>query len=165
MHRAPIEPARSARRDARPRTGMSRWRSLLARRRMRRKSSAFLRGRKWPSASGQATCSHIHSLIGPYLPPCDVSEEGHASTAPARTPNAQGPRRLPHHIAAGARSSSAPTSGSCARVSPDLTSWPAQVVRAPELEPIFRGARHSLLQNRPILTWGGQGHLAPLALL
>ena len=165
MHRAPIEPARSARREVRPRIGWSHCWQPLARRGARSKRSAFLRGRKWPSAWGQSTTIHIHSLIGPDRPHCDVSAEGHASTAPARTPNAQGPRRLPHHIAAGARSSSAPTSGSCARVSPDLTSWPAQVVRAPELEPIFRGARHSLLQNRPILTWGGQGHLAPLALL
>ena len=141
MHRAPIEPARSARSNVRPRAGWSCWCSPLAGRRSSGKSNLPKGPKKWLAASGSASRSLIHSQIGPYRSPCDVSEEGHATTGAARTPNAQGPRHLPQHIDGEARSSSAPTAGSRARFSPDLTRWPAQVVRAPGLEPIFRGRR------------------------
>ena len=141
MHRAPIEPARSARSNVRPRVGWSRWCSPLAGRRSSEKSNLPKGPKKWLAASGSATWGHIHSLIGPYRSPCDVSEEGHATTGAARTPNAQGLRHLAHHLCRRTRSRSAPTAGSRARFSPDLTRWPAQVVRAPGLEPIFRGRR------------------------
>ena len=141
MHRAPIDPARSARSNVRPRIGWSRWCSPLARRNSRRKGPAFLTWKKSLAARGQTTWDHFHSLIGPYRSPCDVSEEGNVNPAPARTPNAEGRRHLAHHLCRRTRSRSAPTAGSRARFSPDLTRWPAQVVRAPGLEPIFRGRR------------------------
>ena len=96
MHRAPIDPARSARSNVRPRIGWSRWCSPLARRNSRRKGPAFLAWKKSLAARGQTTWDHFHSLIGPYRSPCDVSEEGNANMGAAGTPNAEGPRRLPH---------------------------------------------------------------------
>ena len=89
-----------------------------------------------------------------------MSDEDRGSTAGARSPIAAGPRRFPQHIAAGARSSSAPTAGSRARFSPDLTRWPAQVVRAPGLEPIFRGRRALHATKSSHLDIGGSRHLA-----
>ena len=141
MHRAPIEPARSARSNVRPRVGWSRWCSPLAGRRSSGKINLPKAPKKWLAARGQSTWVQFHSLIGPYRSPCDVSEEGNANMGAAGTPNAEGRRHLAHHLCRRTRSRSAPTAGSRARFSPDLTRWPAQVVRAPGLEPIFRGRR------------------------
>ena len=165
MHRAPIDPARSARSNVRPRIGWSRWCSPLARRNSRRKGPALLGWKKSLAARGQTTRDNFHSLIGPYRSPCDVSEEGNANPAPARTPNAEGPRHLPQPHTAGARSTSAPTAGSRARFSPDLTRWPAQVVRAPGLEPIFRGRRALHATKSSHLDIRGQGDIAQSRIL
>ena len=165
MHRAPIEPARSARSNVRPRVGWSRWCSPLARRNSRRKGPAFLGWKKSLAARGQTTRDNFHSLIGPYRSPCDVSEEGNAMCGGAGTPNAEGRWHLAHHLCRRTRSRSAPTAGSRARFSPDLTRWPAQVVRAPGLEPIFwgRGALHSTESSH--LDMMAQAIFATIALL
>ena len=63
------------------------------------KSSAFS-GRPEALAGGrQSTRVHEIELFTPPHHPYDTADEEHASTARARTRNAEGPPRLPHHTA------------------------------------------------------------------
>ena len=94
-----------------------------------------------------------------------MSLEDRGTPGGSRSPNAEGLPRLPHHIAAGARSSSAPTSGSRARVSPDLTRWARAGGPRARAEANFQGRTALAAAELTHVTWGGQGHLAPLALL
>ena len=62
-------------------------------------SSAIFGTEIGASSSGSATCSHEIELFTPPHHPYDTADEEHASTARARTRNAEGPPRLPHHTA------------------------------------------------------------------
>ena len=102
VHCAQVEPAEAVIRAAYPHVGTSRWRSPLGGRRQRRKSSAFSGRRGGPALTRPSTCIHMMEVVRPHRPPCDGSDEGHASTGATRTRDAEGPPRLPHHIAASA---------------------------------------------------------------
>ena len=66
------------------------------------KSSAFSGPPEALVGEGQTTWDHKIEVFRPHAPPCEGSDEGHASTAATRARDAEGPPRLLHHSAASA---------------------------------------------------------------